>query len=65
MFVPYVVIKLLFVLGSGSVVVNSMFVITSIVLEDGSDVAVCSLFVLSWVYICSRCYDKALMYFHL
>ena len=31
MFVPYVVIKLLFVLGSGSVVVNSLFVIFSIV----------------------------------
>ena len=31
MVVPYVVIKLLFVLGSGSVVVKSLFVITSIV----------------------------------
>ena len=31
MFAPYVVIKLLFILGSGSVVVSFSFVITSIV----------------------------------
>ena len=31
MFVPHVVIKLLSVLGGGSVVVSSLFVITSIV----------------------------------